>query len=115
MVELRSGRQDRVLLLVVWGLTLVVLVLGALTLSPILLVWGIIGLPAAVALGYVHLRDTRRAAAQTTQGAAEQGTTPGMTEPAAATSGDETVRAARPDGGAEPGALDDGIEEESSR
>ncbi|WP_018504496.1 hypothetical protein [Parafrankia discariae] len=61
MVGLRSGRQDRALLMVVWGLTLLVLVLGALTLSPILLVWGVIGLPAAIALSYVHVRDTRSA------------------------------------------------------
>ncbi|CUU55740.1 hypothetical protein Ga0074812_105395 [Parafrankia irregularis] len=91
MVELRSGRQDRALLLIVWGLTLVVLVLGVLTLSPILLVWGVIGLPAAVALGYVHVRDTRRQAGS-------QGATPG-----------------RPAAGGHEDGLEDGIEEESSR
>ncbi|MCK9894693.1 hypothetical protein [Frankia sp. AgB32] len=59
MVSLRSGRQDRTLLIVVWVLDLVVLGLGIATLQPILLLWGVIGLPGAVFLTYVHLRDTR--------------------------------------------------------
>lgn len=59
MVNLRSGRQDRLLVIVVWLLTVVVLGLGIATASPILLVWGVLGLPAAVFLSYVHLRDTR--------------------------------------------------------
>ncbi|MCM3925313.1 hypothetical protein ND748_27050 [Frankia sp. AiPs1] len=59
MVSLRSGRQDRLLVVVVWLLTVVVLGLGIATLNPILLIWGVLGLPAAVFLSYVHLRDTR--------------------------------------------------------
>ncbi|EIV95885.1 hypothetical protein [Frankia sp. QA3] len=59
MVNLRSGRQDRLLVIVVWLLTVVVLGLGIATVNPILLVWGVLGLPAAVFLSYVHLRDTR--------------------------------------------------------
>ncbi|KJE22074.1 hypothetical protein FF36_03666 [Frankia torreyi] len=59
MVSLRSGRQDRLLVVVVWLLTVVVLGLGIATVNPILLVWGVLGLPAAVFLSYVHLRDTR--------------------------------------------------------
>ncbi|CAO5164875.1 conserved hypothetical protein [Frankia sp. AiPs1] len=59
MVTLRSGRQDRLLVLVVWLLTAVVLGLGIATVNPILLLWGVIGLPAAGFLTYVHLRDTR--------------------------------------------------------
>ncbi|CAJ64486.1 hypothetical protein; putative signal peptide [Frankia alni ACN14a] len=58
-MSLRSGRQDRLLVVVVWLLTVVVLGLGIATVNPILLVWGVLGLPAAVFLSYVHLRDTR--------------------------------------------------------
>ncbi|SNQ45697.1 conserved hypothetical protein [Frankia canadensis] len=60
-MRLRSGRQDRVLVVVVWALTVVVLGLGIATVSPILIVWGVIGLPAAVFLTFVHVRDTRSA------------------------------------------------------
>ncbi|OAA18765.1 hypothetical protein UG55_110017 [Frankia sp. EI5c] len=104
MVELRSGRQDRALLLIVWGLTVVVLVLGALTLSPILLVWGVIGLPAAVLLSYVHLRDTRRSATAAGGRPAAGDTPDGQRGPGGAGKA-----------GAIEDAVDDGIEEESSR
>ncbi|CAO5229482.1 hypothetical protein [Frankia sp. AgKG'84/4] len=60
MVSLRSSRQDRTLLVVVWLLDLVVLGLGIALLQPALLLWGVIGLPGAVFLTRVHLRDTRR-------------------------------------------------------
>ncbi|WP_462188743.1 MULTISPECIES: hypothetical protein [unclassified Frankia] len=59
MVSLRSGRQDRFLVGVVWLLTVLVLGLGIATLNPVLLLWGVLGLPAAVFLTYVHVRDTR--------------------------------------------------------
>ncbi|MCK9876117.1 hypothetical protein MXD59_10060 [Frankia sp. Ag45/Mut15] len=59
MVTLRSRRQDRLLVVVVWLLTVVVLGLGIATVNPILLLWGVIGLPGAVFLTRVHLRDTR--------------------------------------------------------
>jgi hypothetical protein len=59
MVKLRSTRQDRTLLIAVWVLTVIVLGLGGLSRSPILLVWGTVGLLAAIYLTRVHLRDTR--------------------------------------------------------
>ncbi|OHV38211.1 MULTISPECIES: hypothetical protein [Pseudofrankia] len=59
MVKLRSTRQDRTLLIAVWVLTVIVLVLGGLSRSPILLVWGTVGLLAAIYLTRVHFRDTR--------------------------------------------------------
>ncbi|MDT3443733.1 MULTISPECIES: hypothetical protein [unclassified Pseudofrankia] len=59
MVKLRSTRQDRTLLIAVWVLTVIVLVLGGLAKSPILLVWGTVGLIAAIYLTRVHFRDTR--------------------------------------------------------
>ncbi|ONH31184.1 hypothetical protein [Pseudofrankia asymbiotica] len=59
MVKLRSTRQDRTLLIAVWVLTVIVLVLGGLAKSPILLVWGTVGLLAAIFLTRVHFRDTR--------------------------------------------------------
>jgi len=59
MVKLRSTRQDRTLLIAVWVLTVIVLVLGGLAVSPILLVWGVVGLLAAIYLTRVHIRDTR--------------------------------------------------------
>ena len=102
MVGLRSTPQDRVLLLIVWVLTLVVLVLGIITLSPILLVWGSIGLPAAVFLTYIHIRDTR-------PGARPRAGSGGARDRAAGSPGGGADRASRADGTA------DGIEEESSR
>ncbi|MBL7496782.1 hypothetical protein I6A84_37180 [Frankia sp. CNm7] len=59
MVALRSTRQDRTLLIAVWALTVVVLVLGGIVVSPILLVWGTVGLIAAIYLTRIHIRDTR--------------------------------------------------------
>jgi len=59
MVALRSTRQDRTLLIVLWLFTVLVLVLGGIVVSPILLVWGTVGLLAAVFLTRIHLRDTR--------------------------------------------------------
>ena len=56
-----SRDRVRVLVGVVWALTVVVLGLGIATVNPILLLWGVIGLPAAVFLTYVHVRDTRQA------------------------------------------------------
>ncbi|WP_261568290.1 hypothetical protein [Frankia gtarii] len=83
MVNLRSGRQDRLLVIMVWLLTVVVLGLGIATTSPILLVWGVLGLPAAVFLSYVHLRDTRSGPPAGSGGAAE----PTSAEPTSAESG----------------------------
>ncbi len=74
MVSLRSGRQDRTLLIVVWVLDLVVLGLGIATLQPVLLLWGVIGLPGAVFLTRVHLRDTRARPPSAPPG--DDGTTP---------------------------------------
>lgn len=62
MVALRSTRQDRALLVAVWALTLVVLAVGIAAVSPVLLLWGVVGLPGAIFLTRVHLRDTRRSA-----------------------------------------------------
>jgi len=59
MVALRSTRQDRTLLIVLWLFTVLVLVLGGIVVNPILLVWGTVGLLAAVFLTRIHLRDTR--------------------------------------------------------
>ncbi|MBL7492013.1 hypothetical protein I6A60_11130 [Frankia sp. AgB1.9] len=59
MVGLRSRRQDRTLLIVLWLFTAVVLVIGGLAVSGILLVWGTVGLLAAIFLTYIHVRDTR--------------------------------------------------------
>jgi len=59
MVKMRSTRQDRTLLIAVWVLTAIVLVLGGLAGSPILLVWGTVGLIAAIYLTRVHVRDMR--------------------------------------------------------
>jgi hypothetical protein len=60
MVGLRSRRQDRTLLIVLWLFTAVVLVIGGLAVSGILLVWGTVGLIAAIYLTRIHVRDTRR-------------------------------------------------------
>lgn len=49
----------------VWALTALVLGLGIATLSPILLLWGAIGLPGAIFLTRIHVRDTRQAAKTT--------------------------------------------------
>lgn len=62
MVALRSRRQDRTLLIVLWLFTALVLVLGILAVSGILLVWGTVGLLAAIFLTYIHVRDTRHVA-----------------------------------------------------
>jgi hypothetical protein len=62
MVALRSTKQDRTLLIVLWLFTAVVLTLGGLAVSPILLVWGTVGLLAAVFLTRIHVRDTRASA-----------------------------------------------------
>jgi hypothetical protein len=59
MVALRGSRQDRTLLIAVWVLTVVVLVLGGLAQAWPLLLWGGIGLLAAVFLTRIYLRDTR--------------------------------------------------------
>jgi hypothetical protein len=59
MVALRSRKQDRTLLVVLWVFTAIVLVLGGFALSPILLVWGTVGLIAAIYLTRIHIRDTR--------------------------------------------------------
>jgi hypothetical protein len=63
MVALRSTRQDRTLLIVLWAFTAIVLTLGGLAVSPILLVWGVVGLLAAIYLTRIHIRDTRASAA----------------------------------------------------
>jgi hypothetical protein len=41
---------------------LVVLTLGIVSLSPVLLLWGVVGLPGAIFLTRVHVRDTKLAA-----------------------------------------------------
>jgi hypothetical protein len=63
MVALRSGRHDRPMVVLVWVLTLAVLGLGIALVNPVLLVWGAIGLPAAVFLTRIHVRDSRGDAA----------------------------------------------------
>jgi Flp pilus assembly protein TadB len=73
MVALRSSRQDRTMLVAVWVLTTVVLVLGILAGSPILLVWGTVGLLAAIFLTRIHLRDTRQARVAATDEPAQPG------------------------------------------
>ncbi|WP_045876150.1 hypothetical protein [Pseudofrankia sp. DC12] len=60
MVGLRSRRQDRTLLIVLWLFTVIVLVIGGLAVSGILLVWGAVGLIAAIFLTRIHVRDTRQ-------------------------------------------------------
>jgi hypothetical protein len=62
VVALRSTRQDRALLFTVWALTLVVLAAGIATINPVLLLWGVVGLPGAIFMTRIHIRDTRRAA-----------------------------------------------------
>jgi hypothetical protein len=59
MVALRSNRQNLPLLIVLWVFEVVVLTLGSIAGSAILLVWGGIGLIAAIYLTYIHVRDTR--------------------------------------------------------
>ncbi|MGF7239149.1 MAG: hypothetical protein ACQSGP_29965 [Frankia sp.] len=57
MVALRSGgRQDAVLLMVVWGLTVAALVLGIILVAPILIFWGLVGLVGAGFLTRIHRR-----------------------------------------------------------
>ncbi len=57
MVALRSGgRQDAVLLMVVWGLTVAALVLGIILVAPILIFWGVVGLIGAGFLTRIHRR-----------------------------------------------------------
>ncbi|MCM3886619.1 hypothetical protein [Frankia sp. R82] len=86
MVTLRSGRQDRLLVVVVWVLTVVVLALGIATVNPILLLWGVIGLPAAVFLTRVHLRDTRSGGPGPTEPPTPVAGSPGTEDPSDSTS-----------------------------
>lgn len=82
VVALRSTRQDRALLIAVWVLTVAVLVLGGIAKSPILLVWGTVGLIAAIFLSRIHFRDTRGSGTSTPPdadpdaGASRVGSTP---------------------------------------
>ncbi|WP_076842965.1 MULTISPECIES: hypothetical protein [Protofrankia] len=59
MVALRSRREDRVLLVAAWVLTVAALVLGVVASAPILILWGVLGVGAAVFATRIHLRDTR--------------------------------------------------------
>jgi hypothetical protein len=59
MVALQSRRADRIPLVAVWVLTLAVLAVGIAAVSPILIVWGVLGVVGVVFLTRVHLRDTR--------------------------------------------------------
>ncbi|AEH11046.1 MULTISPECIES: hypothetical protein [Protofrankia] len=59
MVALRSRREDRVLLVAAWVLTVIALVLGVVASAPILILWGVLGVGAAVFATRIHLRDTR--------------------------------------------------------
>jgi hypothetical protein len=81
MVALRSRRQDRTLLIVLWLFTALVLVLGVLAVSGILLVWGSVGLLAAIFLTYIHVRDTRHVADE--PGAGPSAAQPGSEDPSA--------------------------------
>jgi hypothetical protein len=83
MVALRSKRQDRTLLIVLWSFTVIVLVLGGFAVSPILLVWGTVGLLAAIYLTRIHVRDTRSPGL----GAGEDEATAGESPAAAAPGG----------------------------
>jgi hypothetical protein len=70
MVALRSGgRQDAILLVVVWVLTVAALALGAVLAAPILIFWGVVGLAGAGFLTRIHLRT--RAAADAADAAAD--------------------------------------------
>jgi hypothetical protein len=61
MVALRSGgRQDAVLLAVVWVLTAAALALGVALAAPILIFWGVVGLAGAGFLTRIHLRTGAR-------------------------------------------------------
>ncbi|ADP79081.1 hypothetical protein [Pseudofrankia inefficax] len=86
MVGLRSRRQDRTLLIVLWLFTAIVLVLGGFAVSPILLVWGTVGLLAAIFLTYIHVRDTRGQG-----GGPGAQDTPGQDEDAATTNPEDTA------------------------
>ncbi len=59
MVALRSGRQDRRLIAVLWVLTLAVLGTGVASAKPVLIFWGVLGVAGSVFLTRVHVRDTR--------------------------------------------------------
>ncbi len=59
MVALRSRREDRTLLVAAWVLAVTVLVLGVVAVAPILIIWGVLGVGAAVFATRIHLRDTR--------------------------------------------------------
>ncbi|SBW28105.1 hypothetical protein [Protofrankia symbiont of Coriaria ruscifolia] len=59
MVALRSRREDRTLLVAAWVLAVTVLVLGVAVVAPILIMWGVLGVAAAVFATRIHLRDTR--------------------------------------------------------
>jgi hypothetical protein len=60
MVALRSSGRDRVPLVAVWVLTLAVVAVGIAARSPIMLLWGALGIPGAAFLTRIHLRDTGR-------------------------------------------------------
>jgi hypothetical protein len=65
MVALRSGgRQDAVLLMVVWVLTVAALALGVVLAAPILIFWGVVGLAGAGFLTRIHLRTRARTTAR---------------------------------------------------
>jgi hypothetical protein len=59
MVALQSRRADRIPLVALWVLTLAVLAVGIAAVSPLLIVWGVLGVAGVAFLTRVHLRDTR--------------------------------------------------------
>jgi hypothetical protein len=57
MVGLRSGgRQDGILLVLVWVLTVAALAAGIALVVPLLIFWGVVGLIGAAFLTRIHLR-----------------------------------------------------------
>ncbi|WP_239308756.1 hypothetical protein [Frankia sp. Cj3] len=58
MVALRSQRADRVPLVAVWVLALAALGVGITAVSPILIVWGVLGVAGSAFATRIHLRDT---------------------------------------------------------
>ncbi len=58
MVALRSRRADRAPLVAVWVLGLAVLGVGIAAASPILIIWGVLGVGGSAFATRIHLRDT---------------------------------------------------------
>ncbi|WP_322766542.1 hypothetical protein [Frankia sp. Cr1] len=58
MVALRSRRADRAPLVAVWVLGLAVLGVGIAAVSPILIIWGVLGVAGSAFATRIHLRDT---------------------------------------------------------